>query len=358
MSHKVSKATARAKRAAQQLRIYVRGPGVGESIIIQFPNGRWAVVDCHQTKEKTQIGTIDFLKSRNVDALEFFCMTHPHEDHFKGAHQLISEFTGKIREIWQPPPMTSKDFEGRIALDRRIVFSAKLKHRIDGDPEARDCAEEYVKFLSAISRETRMMAPDKHRFVSGTILLYQDSKLKITSMGPHPADLEHALSSLTKTDFKSGLLLLNDDEGEVLNGVSVILHIQYGRSDVLLLADSQGEKTELHSKVRRVSLLKVAHHGSNNGRSATRIVAVPLSYKIENAVVTPYSRSSLPREDMVLKYRASCHELHVTATSQHANLAHTPVPRTPNTSRKSSDSGWKAFSVGSSGSVKEIPSSN
>lgn len=66
--------------------VHVFGGTMGESIVVEFPDGTCGVIDCH-----TQSGTnleknpvCCFLSQRRIKQLDFVCLTHPHDDHFSG----------------------------------------------------------------------------------------------------------------------------------------------------------------------------------------------------------------------------------------------------------------------------------
>lgn len=83
-----------------RLKIYVFGSTEGESIVLHLPNGRWGVVDSF-VSSLNDPGTnpaYRLLKRENVTEIEFLCLTHPHDDHFRGMSQLLEGFT--VRQFW------------------------------------------------------------------------------------------------------------------------------------------------------------------------------------------------------------------------------------------------------------------
>ena len=78
--------------------------GYGESIIIRLPNGKWGVVDCYASSisDSGKNYTLQFLLERGIKELEFVCLTHPHEDHYRGLSHLLQEFP--VRFFWRMKP--------------------------------------------------------------------------------------------------------------------------------------------------------------------------------------------------------------------------------------------------------------
>jgi len=72
------------KKKSSNLVIHVIGSGaIGESIVVQLPNGNWGVVDCYASSLpnlETNF-TLQFLLNQQIQHLEFLCLTHPHNDH-------------------------------------------------------------------------------------------------------------------------------------------------------------------------------------------------------------------------------------------------------------------------------------
>jgi beta-lactamase superfamily II metal-dependent hydrolase len=76
------------------LEIHVFGAyAVGEGIVVKFPDGKYAVIDCcakGSESDGSDNPIIAFLDERRVKSLAFACLTHPHIDHFRGLKQVIA----------------------------------------------------------------------------------------------------------------------------------------------------------------------------------------------------------------------------------------------------------------------------
>src|SRR5271157_2440811 len=91
-----------------EFHIYLFGGAKGESIIINLPNGGWAVIDWYgrTSKNPRACSGLNLLTDHRVSTLEFVCLTHPHDDHYKGMSHLLREF--HVKAFWsfggfQPP---------------------------------------------------------------------------------------------------------------------------------------------------------------------------------------------------------------------------------------------------------------
>jgi len=105
-----------------RLELHVLNAGYGESIILHLPDGSWGVVDCYASsiKDAGTNAAIQFLKQRGVDRLEFLCLTHPHDDHYRGMSQFFDHFT--VGLFWRFAGMTD---EGLCKLALHIEESAQ-----------------------------------------------------------------------------------------------------------------------------------------------------------------------------------------------------------------------------------------
>jgi hypothetical protein len=96
--------------------MFLIGPGVGESILVQVPPGEWMIVDgCMVGRRSAPVVLLQRYGVRRVAAM---ALTHPHEDHARGLLELLgsdievdrvgcvdcwSEEPG-LDEIWREPP--------------------------------------------------------------------------------------------------------------------------------------------------------------------------------------------------------------------------------------------------------------
>src|ERR1700678_498036 len=91
-------------------RLYLYGATEGESIALQLPSGKWGVVDSFASSlENPATNPVySLLKAKNVDQIEFLCLTHPHDDHFKGMSQLLHGFD--VKQFWTFCGLDPADF--------------------------------------------------------------------------------------------------------------------------------------------------------------------------------------------------------------------------------------------------------
>jgi competence protein ComEC len=202
----------------QRLRFAFLDVGQGDSIIIEFPDGRVWVVDAGGLRvepgqpEETSPFDIGeavvsrFLWSRWDVALDRAILTHPHQDHAGGLPVLLRNFPTARLDL--------SDTEADPARER--ILEAARVARVPAHPVGR--GDEFMH-----------------------------AGVQVTVLNP---DRAHTPRSL--------------------NDTSVVLHLRYGRFSALLAGDMEGpaESWLLSSGLEFQSqLLKVAHHGSRNTTS-------------------------------------------------------------------------------------------
>jgi beta-lactamase superfamily II metal-dependent hydrolase len=300
-----------AGRAAQTLQLFFFGPGVGESIIVRLPCGQWGVVDYYASPSASKPEVLEFLRSRKIKKLAFFCLTHPHADHYQGAHRLLEEYEGRIERIWRYGGLSGKE------LCTRIISAAHAQHSLKGDPEAKELADDFLALLQALSKAGKSLPMENYRRITAPGSLLKTDCCEIFALRPGSAIIDEVEGRIAKKIVAKGYLLLNEEEGSVLNSLSVVLLIKFQRASVILLGDAVGASEDIHGGAGKFSALKIAHHGSANGLGAERLkTRSAMGKAIPIGVITPYNRSGLPREAMLANYRAAVQSLILTGSME------------------------------------------
>jgi len=306
----------------QNVRIYCLGPGFGESIVVRLPCGGWGVVDCYHG---TRGGTVDFLEKMKVERLKFFCLTHPHEDHYRGANRLFDRYTGNIEQVWRFPWQTAKDL-------RNLALAANFRDTYHGDSEGQDMASNYLKMVESFIRERdRIADPDRnYRHVMGYNKLIEEDGYQVEVRGPVATTVEKFQERFAQIVIKTAPELLSDEGGELINSISVVLMITFGAARIFLLGDAQGPTAKLDDEKEIYTLVKIAHHGSNNGLGAETLTTASKRGRIDHGLLTPYNRSSLPSPVMRSKYkRASVRLIQTREATSRRPRQHVPTMGNP-----------------------------
>jgi len=341
-----SKRLTRGRRDKHSLRMFCSGPGIGESIVLQLPCGGWGVVDCWG---RDSCATLEFLQLHKVERLLFYCQTHPHHDHFSGAHKLLRHFQGKIDNLWRFPGFTPRDF-------MKWILSAKTAARYRGDTQADAHADAYIELLKCFDREKKHLKDENYRRVAAPhkgLLTNWRFNYSVNALAPTAKTLDQVEKAMAKIIVKRGKNVLDDASGKVLNSASIVLLIQFSRAKVLLLADAQGAEASPHPQP--CSVIKIAHHGSDNGFGAEPLTALPSTNLRAFALITPFISCRLPRDNMVIRYKKAFKLL--LQTNENLQLPRLVVPTLRNPRVTATACVWVGIEVFPTGRVRQIPAS-
>lgn len=206
------------------LSVYVMDVGQGDSILLISPSGKTMLVDASESKAFSHIDA--FLQEHGVETLDVVVATHPHSDHIGGMTKVINNY--EIGTFYLPNVThTSATFEKMLAAleDRNITVR---------QAEATD--NSFIEWDGSV--EVRILSP-----------------------------------------------VINADYGRDLNDWSVMLHISYGDTSILLTGDAEeyAEWYTLNSfpaEYFDADVLKLGHHGSSTSTSDEFFEAVSPDYAV------------------------------------------------------------------------------
>jgi beta-lactamase superfamily II metal-dependent hydrolase len=281
-----------------RLSIHVLGAGKGESIIMRLPNGSWGVIDCcaSSSKDRTKNETLKFLFEQNVKELEFVCLTHSHDDHYRGMSHILETF--HVRYFWRFNGLGGPHFQ-------RLVQYFRVDAEELGGADEISGAAEFERIFGLVGEKRKSQDPALRVKRSGPdVPLYPvpstDSDLfKIIGLAPCGNQVE-----LYETEFAR---CFNSD-GTVRarlahshhNLASVALLVVYGETRIILGGDVEEDGwrdvlVEVGAKKLSASLVKASHHGSPTGHCDGLWPHFAAKSK-PLAVVTAYASQNLPRK--------------------------------------------------------------
>ncbi|HEY9443534.1 MAG TPA: ComEC/Rec2 family competence protein, partial [Gemmatimonadales bacterium] len=179
--------------------------GQGDGAVLRTPKGRWVVIDVGPASQRSDAGArvvVPFLERRGARSVAAVVISHAHLDHVGGVTALFDRFP--VGEVLEP---------GAPVVDPL-----------------------YTGFLSALDRRSISWHPVRRgeRFTLDGV--------RFTVLHPEP--------------MWAGW-------GEDVNEDSVVLLVEYGAFQALFAGDAGFPAEEvLQSRVGRVDVLKVGHHGS------------------------------------------------------------------------------------------------
>jgi len=208
------------------LTIYLLNVGQADASVIHTPGGNLIVIDAVSPKKLN-----DLLSQLRPDGeIAQLIITHPHDDHYRGADSLLDKFHVQrvtLAPFWQEPGPT-----GYHAIINRL---SELQVP--------------TRFLCGYER----VYPD-----GGTYPEYEDS-LVLELLGPSNSTLDQLAQSATLEP----------------NHLSIITRLCYGKFTMVFAGDAQMENWQHFDEEglleKKCTILRAAHHGSKRGSQWERI---------------------------------------------------------------------------------------
>lgn len=293
------------------------GPGYGESIVVHYGNEKWFVVDsCKFTRNGRSI-PLAFLEHLKVDvasAVKLVLITHWHDDHIRGAAELVANCKGAMVAV--PASFGRSSF---------ATFLAAFEDPLSGSHGTG--VDEISEIMKAISPGRLNGRPAPRLLASNKELIRSRNS---------DGDLVFSLLSLSPSDAQ--VLLSLRDIGALIPAVgatkrratangenhdSAVLWAEFG-DRALFGADLEihanfdcGWQAIVDSDISRTgaSVFKVAHHGSQNGHHPN--VWTNMLVEDAIAVVTPWQRNKgLPTDSDMQRLEGLTKNVFLTAQSK------------------------------------------
>lgn len=206
--------------------------GQGDSIAVELPDDKIVLIDSGTTQSKTSL--ISYLKtnvlkngSKNID---YFIITHPHEDHIGGAVAIFENFN--VLNFFRPTVYTEDEKSefvlqfGQIYADSLVIYNTAIFNSVIISAKNEDCETVFFSFLDL------------------PVILESDYSLTFLT----PAKMSY----------------------ENVNNYSPMLLLEYSDKKVLFTGDAEVETENEYLGLGlndKIDVLKVAHHGSSTSSS-------------------------------------------------------------------------------------------
>ncbi|MEW6013411.1 MAG: MBL fold metallo-hydrolase [Elusimicrobiota bacterium] len=246
-------------------KVYFIDVGQGDSEFIQLPNCKTALIDGGPSASKTS-KFVSFLKSNNINSIDYVVLTHPHADHFTGLGYVFDNLN--VANFYD-----TKENNPKSSTLQKVREKAKNKEGLN------------IIYPSA----------------GDTLNWDKDVSVKVL----HSCDVPGESS-----------------QGDVLNNCSIVIKMTYQNTSILFMGDSEEEvEKELISKYGeelRADVIKVAHHGSATASSAEFLKTV----KPKKAYIEVGKNSyGLPVTDIISRiesYGATVHRTDIEGTMEYS----------------------------------------
>ena len=300
------------------------GPGFGECIVVHVGSGRWitidSCVDSQDTSDRRPVAE-RYLRSLGVsleDQVDLVVATHWHDDHVRGL--------GRLVDVCKSARFSCAN---SMVRDEFLTYAEMM-----GSGSAATEGAKLKEFRHAISMvESRKQAV---RFATaGKIIntwaassLAHGETCNVRALSPSDREYQLFLTEIVASR-PAPLQPKRSAPKRTPNLVSIVLQVEFESFSILLCADMESHHDPLRgwtaavqeartAHSRAAGIVKVAHHGSQNGHHDDVWTHLLLPHPI--AVVSPFNKLSdarkLPKETDLQRLKDATHSLYLTASSK------------------------------------------
>jgi beta-lactamase superfamily II metal-dependent hydrolase len=250
----------------QELRIRLLPVGLGDAILVRFPDATWALIDCGWTDKGDTAAKVVALLNREEPAdtpVRFVLATHPDSDHVARIPAFLALCPRRIQAFYH------------CGISRQTAEGATTE------------SEDYVACAQRRSK-AGLLGPVHRLWAGQTVRL--DPPIEGLSI--------HVLNPDKKT-VRNGPART----ASARNNAAVVLQITYCGIVILLASDIESAawgRVVRRKAFRPPHVLKVSHHGAKNGAAPPEVFAPLASTSLRWALFsTPTDDWSKPHRDIL-----------------------------------------------------------
>jgi len=289
--------------------IFGGNKGFGESILLQFEDDKYGIIDSFIDRKSGNPVVLDYLSSNNIDVakIEFVVLTHYHQDHFTGVATILEKC--KNAKFYTFDSFAIESFQALVALN----LGLNSKHNYFSE------YDKIVKLIKSSNRKIHILSDRSKPIINS-------SSVKIYALSPNDKTVIF-LDNLYRKRFKeqSEGIVAKIQIGKDFNFQSVVIVVEINDNNILFGSDLEYSKSNKsigwsaiykNKKIAKKEfvIFKLPHHGSENGcniKDWQRVI-------VENAYLklTPYNRSKLPRATMIKKICSLSKNVYITSETK------------------------------------------
>jgi beta-lactamase superfamily II metal-dependent hydrolase len=269
-----------------EMEVSLFGKGVGESIVIHFGDGRYAIIDSFINSKTNDPIAIEYLQAMGVslNKVELVIATHWHSDHTAGLTKILEKASNDVKFVTYP-------------MIREERFNQYIEAGTKSDIKSTKEFSNILDFL--INRKCKPIYALHNRVLYNVIgeKLSHRNKVCFTALSPQDEELTKYLYYLNMPNKNDISYSFPDD-----NEISIVIWLQIGDNTVLLGGDLEereentvGWKAVIqnHSLDGKADLFKVPHHGSIS--SHNKDVWSKLINTNPISILSVFNNSGLPK---------------------------------------------------------------
>ena len=294
--------------------VSIFGGGVGECIVIKLEENVWMIVDsCRDPKSKKPMA-IKYFEEQGINyknCVKYIMATHWHDDHIKGMADLVEKCP--LAKIVVSIALHKDEFYSLVSSNEN--HDLVLKGKTSGIREF----YKIFNFLKSNNFKERLI------WAKCNQTIYKNTNVEISSLSPSDKEITLAMEriALFLPEIKKSLRTIPYKKRES-NHTAIVTFVKIADLKLLLGADLEessdpacGWRAIISNSIhleKGIKLIKVPHHGSQNAHSET----IWEDYLLKDgvAIMTPFSRSGLPKNDDIDRITHFLKESYCTSSPQ------------------------------------------
>src|SRR5256885_85170 len=81
------------------LTLHVLSCGHGDTLLLQMPLGKWALIDCHLPSPEALNRFYRYTDDLNISTLDYVVLPHADSDHYRGMAEVLQRFSTNGRSV-------------------------------------------------------------------------------------------------------------------------------------------------------------------------------------------------------------------------------------------------------------------
>lgn len=280
-----------------EVEAYFFACGHGDTILLHFPQGQWALIDCYLPKGDIRTRFFEFVESKGITRLEWIFQTHPDFDHFFGMTHVLDYFTrdGRTVGLWCDGGLNTQAVQSLIwpdAISKKRY--TELQRRLDELDQ-----QDRIAFVELNDR----VEPTSPREFAGRVDLFPVGPSARTKRRVLRGDLEalgrNPAARLEANALSIILALAIRDDEEDWN---VLLPGDAGPEELAGALEAWDRRSQAAGKTASFDAIKVPHHGSLASHLHDLCRAKRKDRNDRFAVISAGERPKLPDREVIRDY--------------------------------------------------------
>jgi beta-lactamase superfamily II metal-dependent hydrolase len=321
------------------LTLHVLSCGHGDTLLLQMPLGKWALIDCHLPSGEARDRFYRYTDNLKIATFDYVVLTHADSDHYRGMADVLERFSTHGRSV-------------HFFCDSGANYKhVRLLQEACGLPEAD--MKEYAHLLKTVLKLSKSPPLQRQWLNDGTATIVIDgdtSGFALVVVSPNTTDLansgDHALLGIAGGKPN-------------INELSIVLIAQElasaGACRMFLPGDVEGngltgalarwdKHRENASSATTFDVIKVPHHGSKNGHNLALVNRIATKGS-SIAAISSGMRVSCPARSVLTDYLTTGWRVHCTAPRNAQSATSSALQRTAVSRARSSGDHLTNFNI-------------